>query len=425
MYKKFKLPNGLSLILHPIDSVNSISVYIAVGAGPRYETKKTAGLAHFLEHMLFEGTKSLPSSRSLAEYIERVGGKSGAWTDKEYVIYWAKVPKRHLDIALNYLSDILFNSLLDKDSIEKEKSIVMEELKRSQDTPEVDVWDLWLKCIWGENQSLGRSTLGDETTIRNITKSKLQDYMNKLYHPTNMAISIVGNFSFKSAESSVIKYFGNKKNGKVPKFKKLIFTPPKIHTKNFKRNTKQTQIVLGFATDVSYHHKDRFPLRLAADILGTGVSSRIFHKLVYELGIAYSTGVQAWIFADSGLFCIYGGFSKGNVEKAIRVILQELEKLKNKKITKKELTETKEKDKAQLNFSMETPDALATLYTSEQISEKEIMTLEEMSKKIDAVSIEDIQRVARKYFIKEKLVLTIRGSLKENDIGVIENLLRI
>lgn len=422
--KILKFPNGLSLILQPMPSVDSVSAYVAVRAGPRYETKETAGLAHFLEHMLFEGTKRLPSSKALSRYIERVGGISSAFTDKEYVSYYVKVPKQHLNLAFSYLSDILFSPLLEEGAIEKEKGIIMEELGRSKDNPESDIWDLWFEWIWGKEQSLGRSTLGDEITIRNITKQKLQDYMERFYHSSNMVIAVTGNFSTKKAEEYVLKYFGKGQSKSTPIFTKLQFILKSIHTKIIQTDVNQAKLMLGFVTGISYVDKDRFPMRVIASILSGGVSSRLFHKLVYELGIAYSTWAQSWNFTDTGLFYISGGFSLENLEKAIETILGELNKLKEQKITDTELKEAKEKDKAGLYFSLETPDAIANFYSSQQITEKQIITPEEISKRIDKVTSEDVQRVANKYFVTENLCLTIKGHLEQSGVEDIERLIK-
>lgn len=423
-YKKYTLSNGLTVILQPMPFFNSVSVYITVGAGPRYETKESAGLAHFLEHMLFEGTKRLPTAKDVAQYIERVGGIGRAFTDKEYVSYYAKVPKQHLGIAFDYLADILFNSLLEKDVIEKEKRIVMEELRRSQDNPESNIWDLWFEWVWGKNQPLGRSTIGDEATIENITKQKLKDYMDIFYYPSNMVIAVAGNFSTKKAEECVLKYFGKAQIKSIPTFKKVQFIPKKIHTKIVQSETKQAQLMLGFVTDISYHHKDRSSMRLISDILSGGISSRLSNKLIYELGIAYSAWAYTWIFADNGLFYISGGFSPQNLEIAIKTILEELDKLKKQKVTEAELKEVKEKDKAGLYFSLETPDAIANLYSAQQITEKRILTPEEISKRIDEVTAEDIRRVAREYFKLDNLRLTICGPLKQEERNSIEEILR-
>jgi len=423
-YKKLSFSNGITAILQPMLSIESVTVSIAVGAGPRYETEETAGLAHFLEHMLFEGTKRLPTSKDVAEYIEKIGGKSSAFTDKEFVSYGVKVPKEYLNTAFDYLSDILFNSLLVEKAIEKEKGIVLEELSRSKDNPEVDIWDLWLEWIWGKEQSLGRSTLGNEVAIKNITKGKLQSYLSKFYNPSNMAIAVAGNFSPKEAEKYIFQYFGKIKNKKIPVLKTINLQHKDIHTKIVKSDIMQAKVILGFITDISYHHKDRFTMRVIASILSGGVSSRLFHKLVYELGIAYSAWAQMWTFTDTGLFYISGGFSPQNIEKAIKVIMHELEKLKKEKITEKELHEAKEKDKTGLYFSLETSDSISNLYSSQLITEKQIMTPEEISRRIDAVTAEDIQRAAIQYFITKNLYLTVKGPLDEKDDKKLEKLLK-
>jgi len=420
--KIVKFSNGLNLILHPMSSVQSVAVYVAVGAGPRYETKETAGLAHFLEHMLFEGTKRFPTARQISEYIECVGGTGSAWTDKESVTYYAKVPKQHLELAFDYLFDILFNSLLNGNEIEKEKRLIIEELNRSKDNPQDATWDPWLELVFGKNQSLGRSTLGDKRTILNISKQKLQAYLERFYHPANMVIAVVGNFSIKHAKSYTIKYFGKMQKKEVVKFKNAKFIPKKIHTQIFNVNTKQCQLVLGFFTGISAKHKDRFSMRVIVDILSSGVSSRIFHKLVYDEGIAYSVGAQSWVFSDTGIFYVFGGFAKENVEKAIILILSELNKLKIEKISDKEVAAAKEKDKASFYFSLETPDAIASYYASSQLLDKKIMTAEDVSEKIDNVTAEDIQRTARKYFVTKNLLLAIRGPFDENNLSRIEDI---
>lgn len=421
--KQLKLSNGLSLILYPMSSVQSISVYVAVGAGPRYETKETAGLAHFLEHMLFEGTKRFPTSKEISSRIEKLGGSSSAFTDKEYVTYYIKIPKKHLETGLDYLSDILFNSLLSWKAITKEKGILSEEMKRAIDNSDWETWNKWYEWVWGKNQWLGRPTLGKEETIGNITKEKLQNYMGKLYHPSNMVIAVVGNFSTEIAEELARKYFGKQRSKNPPVIKKLKFIPKNTHTKIIKVNTSQVQLILGFVTGISNEHVDRFPIRVIADILTIGASSRLFNKLVYELGIAYSTGSQAWPLNETGLFYIFGGFSGENIKKAIKVIIDEVSNLKKEKVSDEELNEAKERDKNGLYFSLETPDSIASLFSAQQITEKRVITPEEIIKGIDKVTPDDIQRVARKYLTKERLRLVIRGPFEESNLESIEKLL--
>lgn len=410
-YKKIELSNGLTLILQPMLSVNSVAVYVAVGAGPRYETKETAGLAHFLEHMLFEGTKRLPSSKEVSRFIERVGGISGAWTNKEYVTYYTKVQKQHLELGLDYLSEIFFNSLLDEQAIEKEKRIVMEEYKRAKDSPESEIWELWFKWAWENNQWLWCSTLGDKSTILSINRKKLLDYLSIFYHPPNMCIAIVGNFSITRAKIFVDRYFGQTQKKSIVKSGKPKFIPKKNNVKIVAADTNQAQLALGIVTGIPSNHEDRFVIRVIVDILSSGVGSRIFHKIVYEEGLAYSVSAYSLVYTDTNIFCVSGGFAKENIERGIRIILEELEKLKIKKVGNDELTEAKEKDRAGLMFFTESSDSLANHYASEQLLEKKIMTINELSEKIDRVTADDIQRVAKQYLNLENLCLMIRGPL--------------
>ena len=422
--KQLKLPNGLNLILYPMSSVQSVSVYVTVGAGPRYETEETSGLAHFLEHMLFEGTKKFPTSKEISSRIEKLGGSASAYTDKEYVMYYLKIPKKYLETGLDYLSDILFNSLLNQKAIIKEKRILSEEMKRAIDNADWEIWNAWYEWVWGKDQWLGRPTLGEEGTIQNITKKKLQDYIGKLYHPSNMVIAVAGNFSIERAEELIKQYFGKQQSKKSPVFEKLKFIPKNTRTKIIKVNTNQVHLILGFVTGISNEHIDRFPIRVITDILTIGASSRLFNKLVYELGIAYSTGSQAWPLNETGLFYIYGDFSAKNIKKAIKVILEEIKNLKKEKVSDEELNEAKERDKNGLYFSLETPDSIASLFSVQRITEKRIITPEEIIKGIDKVTSGDIQRAARKYLTKENLRLVIRGPFEENNLESIEKLLK-
>lgn len=417
------LSNGLRVILQPFKHTNSVSIYITVGAGPRFETKETAGLAHFLEHMLFEGTKNLPTSKDVAHDIEKIGGQSGAFTDKEYITYYTKVKPLHLETAIAHLSDILFNSILNPEAIEKEKGIVMEEIKRTIDNPEVEIWELWAEWIWGKNQSLGRSTLGNVKTIKNITREKLLRYMRSLYHPTNMVIAIAGNFSLGNVERLLGKTFGTKSKGKAPNFKTVKVVPKKNVIKTINSDAQQNQLILGFITGVSYLHKDRFPLYVAADILGGRRNSRLLYKLIYELGIAYSVYTGTWTFKDTGLFFTSGGFATEKTQKAIKTIIKELTRLKSEKVSHKELQQVKEMSKSNLYFSMETSDAIASNYAAQYITEGQILTPDDTAHNIDKVTREDVQSVANKYLTKQNLRLMVRGPSVKKLTGSLEKLL--
>lgn len=410
-YKKLTLSNKLTLITQSIYWKKSFSVYAYIGAGPRYETNKTAGLSHFLEHMLFEGTNKFSTSKKLALYIERVGGMSGAWTNREYVLYYAKVPGNYQLIALNYLFELLFNSTLKKIAINREKGIILEELGRKKDNPEIDIWDRWMKLVWGEDQWLGRSILGNETAIKNITRVQLLNYLKDLYIPENMVILITGNFK----TDKIIKYFNNfkyfKKSKKTTSFipKKLFLSQEKPQIKIIQSQVQQNQLILGFVTGVTHNHPDKFALMILASLLNRGINSRLFYRLVYDLGIAYNVSAGNWTFSDTGLFYVTGGFSLKNLKKALEVITEELNKLKRNKVDQKELIEAKIKQKSDLIFSLEDPEDLANYYAQQQIIEKRITPMSQTCKKIDLVTSEEVQKAACKYLQKKHLSLIIKG----------------
>lgn len=418
-----KLANGLTFILQPIPQVNSVTVNIAVGAGPRYETKETAGLAHFLEHMLFEGTKKLPTAKDVAHCIERIGGRSGAWTDKEYVIYNTKVSKSHLKTALKFLDQILFNSTLNPEGIEKEKRIIAEELERKIDNPAWENWDQWFEWTWGKNQPLGRSIIGYIPTIKATNQTKLKEYLDLFYHPANMVLAIVGNFDTQEAEKYVQEYFGKYSKKPVPKFKRATFAPKKIHTKISKADTNQCQLFFGVVTNISHTHKDRFPITLLANILGGGFGARLFHKLTYELALAYTSETSNVFFSDTGVFYIQGGFDQKNLPKIIKVILGELKLIQIKKIAAGELNEAKERAKSQIYFYFENSDSVAYWYAKQQLLENRITIPEEMAKMIDEVTANDIQRVARQYFKSQNFSLLVRGPQKPKIGQILESYL--
>jgi len=407
-----KFDNGLTLLSQVITWINSVSICVAVKAGPRYESEESSGLAHFLEHMLFEGTKSYPSAKELAQVIESVGGKSSAWTDKEYVAYNIKVPKEHLDKGLSYLHEILFNPAFDDESVAREKTIILEEMQRKEDNPEVETVDLFMEYCWGKEQALGRSTLGERSTIENITPKRLKDYLKDFYYSSNMTISVVGNFKERELKRAIQKYFGHASIKKRVEMEKNTFFYPKLRTKKIKADTKQSQLILGTVTNIHYHHKDRFVMRVIADILSFGVSSRLFNKLVYQLGISYSPGVFNWTFKDTGMLIIYGGFSPNNIKLAIDVIKDELQKLREENVNSKELSTAKIIDIANMYYSFETPDSISWWYATMWATERRILSVGEIKREIEKVTPQDIKRIANKYLNEKNFITLIRGELQ-------------
>lgn len=418
-----KLKNGLTIISQHMPNVRSIAVSLSVRAGSRYETNETAGLAHFLEHMLFEGTRLYPTAKKLAEQIEKIGGYSGAYTGREYVVYNAKVLEKHAETVFRYLSQIIFNSILGSKSIEKEKGIVLEELKRIEDNPEHVIWEKWMKWVWGREQSLGRSILGDKETIHKITKAKLRTYLQDLYVPQNMVVTVIGSFSPLEIEKYVRKYFNSEMVGKMPAWQHLELLKHKIKIRVEQSDTQQVQLLCGFVNDISYYHKDKFVIRLLVEILSGGVSARIFQKLIYQLGIAYSVYAYNMEFKDTGIFFIASGFAKENIARAIGAIIDELKELRIRGINDEELVSAKVRNIAKLYFSAEKPDYLADLYAAQFITEGRIMTIEELQEQINKVTSADIKRVVQKYFNSSDVYIMLRGPVGQDQAKIIDEII--
>lgn len=418
-----KLKNGLTVVLQRDMRVSSVCVGVGVRAGSCYETKETAGLAHFLEHMLFEGTALYPTAKELAEQIETVGGYSGAYTNREHVFYSAKVLSPHIEKALQYLSQVVFQPVLLPEAIEKEKGIVAEELGRTMDNPEHAIWEKWMKWVWGADQPLGRSILGDMESVKKITTSKLKKYLQNLYVPQNMVLTIVGNFSLSEVKRYIQKYFGVRMNGKTSVAQKSVSPKHGFHITASRSEVQQVQLLCGYVTGVSHSHKDRFAMRLLSEILTGGVSARIFHKLIYDLGVAYSVGSYEMELKDTGIFFISGGFAKENIERAVQSIFDELKKLRVAEIPIGELVSAKERSVAKLYFSAEKPDNLADLYVSQFMTEGHIMTIEELSAQINAVSMGDIKRIANHYFTRSNMYIMLHGQVEQHQTRSMANMI--
>lgn len=412
-YKKITLPNGLKLILYRMSGANSITVEIGVKAGPAYEQTENSGMAHFLEHMLFEGTKKFPDSKKLALFIEKNGGKGWAVTNKDNVSYGARVPADKMKIAFDYLRELVFNPLLPMQSIQSEKQMILEEHGSKIDTPSEYIWDLWFEFLYGKKQSLGNPITGNTKAIKRINKTDLNDYMSKYYSPKNMVAVIAGNFNFQEAEREATKALSYKKT-----FTEVKISSPKIVSdgRNIKvvhRRLNQIHSISGFLTNVAYNHPDRLALMLIADLLGEGATSRLYQSLVYDSGLVYALSAEYWSILNSGMLCIYTSFSPHKFSRVNKLINDTIKKLRDKKMPEGELTLTKEKNVASILFVCESTDVMADYIIGEELMSDNFTPLEKMSSKIKSITPEIIQKTAAKYFTEENFRQVILGNKKD------------
>jgi len=407
-YNIHTLKNGLRVVLVPMSGTKTATVIVMSGTGSRYEDKRENGLAHFLEHMFFKGTKKRPSAKVITEELDGVGSVYNAFTAKERTAYYAKVSSQYLDTALDVIVDIFLNSKLPEKEITKERGAIIQEIDMYQDMPMRTVDNVFDELIFGKDHPLGRTILGPKENIRKFTRKDFAEYLKRNYTPLNTVVCIAGAFSEKKVLAKIEKEFGSVKHGNPPNF--IPFSPaqtaPRIAIKE--KKTDQTNFILGVPA-YPYLHKDEFALAVLSTILGSGMSSRLFLEVREKRGLAYS--IHAWIdrYSDTGYFAVQAGVEHGKLEKAVETILTELRKIKRTKVSAAELKKAKSFIKGNMTLALETSDEIANHAASTMINIGRVRPLEEILAGIDTVSAADVLRVAKDIFKTNSLNLAIIG----------------
>jgi predicted Zn-dependent peptidase len=409
-YKRKILKNGLKVITIPMPSFESATAMVMVGAGSRYETSKKNGISHFLEHMAFKGTKKRPTAQEIAALIDGVGGEFNAFTEREFTGYYVKAPAAHLELSLDVLSDMLQNSKLEKEEIEKEKGVIIQELNLYEDTPSRNIFDVYPRLLYGDTP-MGWDIGGRKEVIRAINREDFLKYLNSLYSPENMVVVVAGGIDIKRVETMIEGYFGKMKSFDTLKYYKVRENQIKPSLFIKQKDTEQVNIAIGFRT-VSLVSQDRYALEVLASILGGGMSSRLFSEVREKRGLAYHVRTSSDHYQDAGTLYTVAGLDKDKVEEGIAVIMAEYAKFaKNKaQLTAKELSKAKEFLKGHLILGLEDSRAVAGFFAQSEILEKKLETPEELIAKIDAITLRDVQGVAGKYFKESQLNLAIIGN---------------
>lgn len=421
-FKKTTLENGLRVLTVPMENANSVTVLILVGTGSKYETKDINGISHFLEHMFFKGTKKRPNTLEISETLDSVGGEYNAFTSKEITGYWAKVEKSKANVALDWISDIFLNSKFDETEMEREKGVIIEEVNMYLDTPTAYVSDLWESVLYGD-QPAGWMVIGTKENIKSFDRKKVVNYFESHYSFKNAVLCVAGGID-SEIEEKIKEYFGvseNKKSG--PKEKVLEKqTEPQVLLHH--KKTDQTHFCLGVRAFDLFSEK-KYALALLSVILGGNMSSRLFIKVRERNGLAYHIHTSADNSTDTGYLVTQVGTDHKKMEKCIELILEEYKDLKENKISEKELQKAKDYLKGVMSLGLDSSDAKASFYTTQELLEGKILTPEEKFEKIDKVSVEDIKKVAEEIFVPEKLNLAVIGPVEEKDSKKIKELLKL
>ena len=397
--KKYRLKNGITVIFGK-NSSKSVTVEVMFKFGSNFENKKTLGLAHFLEHMLFEGTKKRRDSREIANEIEKYGGEFNAYTTGDRTAFFIKIINKRFDIALDILSDMISNPVFDKNRIEKEKQVILKEINMINDEPRLYQWILFHKILF-EKHPARNPTYGTIATVKSFDRKHIANYYFSHYIPNNMIVSIVGNVN--NVKEKIERYFGDlKPREKIHRQK--VKEPLQKKVKKFveKKKTFNSYMVLGYKT-VPRLHKESYVLDVISAILGRGQSGWIFDEIRNKRGLAYQVGVNDEKENDYGTFAIYTNLDKKNIDKAKEIIFQQFKRLE--KISKKELQEAKTYIEGNYTLEMEDNFHYAdNLAVWETIKDAKLAEL--YLKNIKKVNIDDVKRVARKYF-NDKYTLVI------------------
>ncbi len=410
MYYLEKLSNGIEMLVIPQHETQAASVMMMVNVGSREENSKNTGASHFIEHLLFKGTKKYPNTEILSRTLDSVGAEFNAYTSKDHTAYYIKIQHEKLSLAFDVLSDMLYHPLFASEEIERERGVILEEINMYEDNPMMSSEDLFEQTLFHEGTCLGRQIIGTKKSIAGMTRETILAYQKHWYLPQHVLLVISGKVPEKEQLKKDIEKMFSKGTLNGRRLQRASYAS--IHAKpsvavKFK-DTEQVHIVLG-VPGISYTHKDRFALAVANRILGGGMSSRLFINIRERQGLCYYIRSSADSYADAGAWYVRAGLDKGRIHTAITLILKELNRLKIKGVTAKELQEAKDGVRGSTTLQLEDSLSIAQFFGTRKLLTNEIKTPDQVLKSIDTVTIADIKRVSNQLLKNTKLTLAVIG----------------
>ncbi|PIR87115.1 MAG: hypothetical protein COU11_02715 [Candidatus Harrisonbacteria bacterium CG10_big_fil_rev_8_21_14_0_10_49_15] len=419
-YKKTTLENGLRIITVPQPGNLATTVLVLVETGSKYETKNISGVAHFLEHMCFKGTVKRPSARVISSELDGLGASYNAFTSQEYTGYYAKVENHKNGKALELIADLYLNPIFDEKEIETEKGVVIEELNMYEDMPQRKIYDYFMHLLYGD-QPAGWDIGGDREILKKMKREDFLKFRGEHYLPEHTTLIIAGGFDEEALLNSATELFKSMPSG--GKGQKLAVTEsqsePALMLKH--KESDQTHLRIGFRA-FSMFDKRRYAAEVLADLLGGGMSSRLFHKVREDLGAAYYVGAEADLYTDHGYVAAYAGVEHSKLKTVISAMLTEFKRLQTELVPDEELVRTKSHLSGNLLLGLETSSSLAVFYGTQEVLKREVTSPEELLIGINAVTAEEIQAVAKELFKSESLNMVLIGPQKEE--GEFKELLR-
>jgi len=401
------LPNGLTIITEEMQHIRSVSIGIWIKSGSRDEDPQWNGISHFVEHMVFKGTKSR-TAEAIAKQVDSIGGNMDAFTAKECICFNIKVLDDHLPIAMDVLSDVVLNPVFDVKDIGRERGVILEEIKMDEDNPDYLVHEIFTQNFW-KDHPLGKPILGTKETVRRFEQPILLDYYGQRFNPSNMIVSAAGHINHKEFVDLVIERFQHLK----PMKNGYHTAPPKINPRIILRNKKaleQVQICVGLPA-YPINHEKRFSSYILNTILGGGMSSRLFQKVREQQGLVYAIYSDLNPFRDTGCLSIYAGTSRESAPKVVQSIVAELRNLKTDPVHDEELRRAKDQLKGSLMLSLESSTSRMSNLARQEMYFDHFAGLDELIDKIEAVTAEDLRNIADEFFKKDLIAVTVLGNL--------------
>jgi predicted Zn-dependent peptidase len=411
MYDKKVLDNGLTIITAPIKDSLTTTVLVLVGVGSRYETQAQNGLSHFLEHMMFKGTKNRPSAHIIASELDALGASYNAFTGQEYTGYWVKVRSPHKDIAMDVIADIFQNSLLKAEDIKVERGAIVEELNMYLDLPMRYVNDVFQKLLY-KDTPLGREIIGPKENILNFSQEQFREYFDTKYVSKNTYVVLAGDLTPETV-SQVEKLFSNIRVGERPQKDVVDDTQNTPQVSIFQKNTDQSHMMYGFRT-FDVHNKDRYTAAVISTILGGYMSSRLFSEIREKRGLAYYVKASSDHFDDAGYLAVNAGIRNDKIFEAINIVSTEFTKLKTTPVDEVELSKAKENMKGKMVMGLEGSDDVAEIIAMTEMMTAEKFDLEEELRNIDLVTSNKILDFMNQYCTNERLNLAVIGDYKDD-----------
>jgi len=410
MIEKYTLDNGMTVLLEPIEGVVSVSVGLWVKTGSRNERDTEMGYAHFIEHMLFKGTSNY-SAKEIARMIDRVGGQHNAATNREYTCYYINVVSEHLPMAVEVLADMYYNSLFDEAEIEKEKNVILEEIRMYEDTPDELIHDIFMECMLHDHP-LGHPILGKMHSISGASRALLLDFFSKNYAHDNCIFVIAGNFKIDEAKRMIEEHLSGRSEHNGSLLQSGHRFPQRIFRKHVSRDLEQVHFCLG-TEGLTRDDKDRWVLYALSTILGGSMSSRLFQNIREREGLCYSIYSFHSSYIDRGVFGIYCGTSPENYERALELIVKECEQLLRNGVTDEELTDAKTFLKGNFALSLESTEVRMSQLAKNEMIYGRSFGFDEMVERINAISLDDFSKIANSIFGNKNLTLVSIGKLNE------------